>query len=88
VNTASDYRMDDRATGVRSPAEAKGLFSSLCVQKSSEAHPASNPVGNGDSFPGRKTRPERDADHSPHLVPWSKIEQKLQLQSPLSLAWR
>jgi hypothetical protein len=31
----------------------------------SEAHPASCPVGIGGSFPGGKTRPVRDADHSP-----------------------
>jgi hypothetical protein len=32
-------------TGVRSPAEAKDYSSSLCVQNSSEAHPASYPMG-------------------------------------------
>jgi hypothetical protein len=38
----------------------KDLSSSLCVQTGSGAHPA-----------GDKARPGRDADHSPHLVPWS-----------------
>jgi hypothetical protein len=32
VSTVSDYRLDDRETRVRSPAEAKDLSSSLCVQ--------------------------------------------------------
>jgi hypothetical protein len=31
-------------TGVRSPAEAKGFSSSLCIQTSSDSHPASFPI--------------------------------------------
>jgi hypothetical protein len=56
----------DRSTGVRSLAEAKGFSFSLCVHTSSEAHPASYPVGTEG-----KARPELDADHSLHLVPRS-----------------
>jgi hypothetical protein len=41
VRIVSDYRLDDRATAVLSPAEAKNFSSSLCAQTSSEAHPAS-----------------------------------------------
>jgi hypothetical protein len=41
----SDYRQDDRATGIRSPGEAEDFSSSLCVQTSSEAHPPSYPLG-------------------------------------------
>jgi hypothetical protein len=67
----SDYGLDDRAIGVRSPAEAKDFSSSLCVQNGSGAHPASCTVGTGGPFPGGKARPGRDADHSPHLVPRS-----------------
>jgi hypothetical protein len=67
----SDYALDDRAIGVRSPAEAKDFFSILCVQTGSEAHPASCPMGTGDPFPGGKARPGRDGDHSPHLEPKS-----------------
>jgi hypothetical protein len=37
----SDYELDDRAIGVRSPAEAKDFSSNLCVQTGSEAHQAS-----------------------------------------------
>jgi hypothetical protein len=61
----SDYGLDDRAIGVRSPAGAKDFSSSLCVQTGSGAHPASCTMGTGDSFPGGKARSGRDADHSP-----------------------
>jgi hypothetical protein len=41
VSIVSDYRQDDWALGVRSPAEPKEFSSSLSVQTSSEADPAS-----------------------------------------------
>jgi hypothetical protein len=51
----SDFRLDDRAIEVRSPAEAKDFSCSLCIQISSEAHPASYPMGTGGSpLPGVK----------------------------------
>jgi hypothetical protein len=59
----SDYGLDDRAIGVRSPAEAKDFSSSL--QTGSGAHPASCTMGTGGPFPEGKARPGRDADHSP-----------------------
>jgi hypothetical protein len=55
----SDYGLDDRAIGFRSPAEAKDFSSNLCVQTGSEAHPASCTMDTGG-----KARPGRDADHS------------------------
>jgi hypothetical protein len=66
----SDYGLDDRAIGVRSPAEAEDFSSNLCVQTVSGAHPASCTMGTGGPFPGGpfaggKARPGRDADHSP-----------------------
>jgi hypothetical protein len=62
----SDYWLDDRAIEVQSPAEEKEDFSSsLCVQTSSEAHPASYPMGTGGPFSGAKARPGHDADRSP-----------------------
>jgi hypothetical protein len=61
----SDYGLDDRAIGVRSPAGAKDFSSVLCVQTGSEAHPASCTMGTGGPFHGGKGRPGRDADHSP-----------------------
>jgi hypothetical protein len=61
----SDYGLDDRAIGVRSPAEAKDFSSSLCVQTGSGAHPASCTMGTGGPFPFAKARPGRYDDHSP-----------------------
>jgi hypothetical protein len=61
----SDCRLDDRATGVRSPAEAKDFSFSLYVQTSSEAHLAACPLGTGDPSPGGKAQPGLDSDHSP-----------------------
>jgi hypothetical protein len=64
-NWVSDYGLDDRAIGVRSPAGAKNFFSILCVQTGSEAHPASCTMGTGGPFTGGKAWAGRDADHSP-----------------------
>jgi hypothetical protein len=61
----SDYGLDDRAIGGRSPAGAKDFSSSLFVQTGSGAHPASCTMGIGGPFSGGKARPGRDADHSP-----------------------
>jgi hypothetical protein len=61
----SDYGLDDRATEVRSPAEAKDFFCSLSVQTGSGAHPVSCTMGTGGPFFGAKARQGRDADHSP-----------------------
>jgi hypothetical protein len=61
----SDYGLDDRAVGVRSPAGAEDFSSNLCVQTGSGANPASCTMGTGGPFPGGKARPGRDADHSP-----------------------
>jgi hypothetical protein len=71
----------DWTTGVRSPEEAKDFSSSLCVQTSSVAHPASCTMRTGGSFPGRKARPGRDADHSPHLAK-KKILSRNYIASP------
>jgi hypothetical protein len=63
VSIVSDYGLDDRAFGVRSPAD--DFSSSLCVQTGSGAHPASCSMGTGGLFPGSKARLGRDSDHSP-----------------------
>jgi hypothetical protein len=60
----SDYGLDDRAIGVRSPAGEKDFSSYLCVQTGSWAHPSSCTMGTGGTFPRAKARPGRDADHS------------------------
>jgi hypothetical protein len=51
----SNYGLEDRAIGVRSPAGAKDFSSSLCVQTGSGAHPASCSMGTGGIFPGGKS---------------------------------
>jgi hypothetical protein len=61
----SDYGLDDRAIGIRSPERAEDFSSNLCVQTGSGAHPASCTMGTGGPFPGAKARPGRDADLSP-----------------------
>jgi hypothetical protein len=74
----------DWTTEVRSPAEEKDFSSSLCIQTSSEAHPASYPIGIRGSFPGGKARSGRDADHSAHLVPRSRMSRSYTSSPP----WR
>jgi hypothetical protein len=51
----SDYGLDDREIGVRSPAGAKDFSSILCVQTGSGTHPASCTMGTGGPFPGGKS---------------------------------
>jgi hypothetical protein len=41
----SNYGLDYRANKIRTPEEAKDFSSSLCVQTSTEAHPASCAMG-------------------------------------------
>jgi hypothetical protein len=65
VSIVSGYGLGDRAIEVRSPAEAKGFSSILCVQTGSGANPASCTMGTGGPFPGVVARPGRDTDHSP-----------------------
>jgi hypothetical protein len=54
VSVMSDYGLDHRAIGVRSPTEAKDISSNLSVQTGSGAHPASCAMGTGGPFPGAK----------------------------------
>jgi hypothetical protein len=60
----SDYGLDNRAIGVRSPAGAKDFSYSLFVQTGSGSHPASCPMGTGGPSPGAKALSGSDADHS------------------------
>jgi hypothetical protein len=82
VSIVSDYRLDDRAIGVRSPAEAKDFSCSLCVNIGSGAHLTSCTMGIGGPLPSGKARPERDADHSPHLVPRSRMSRSYTSSPP------
>jgi hypothetical protein len=66
VSVVSDYGLDDRAIGVRSPAGARDFSPNLCVQTGPGAHPASCTMGTGGgAFPRGKAWPGRVADHSP-----------------------
>jgi hypothetical protein len=65
------YGLDDRGDRGSVPDKGKEFSSSLCVQTGSGAHPASCTMGTGGPFPRGKTRPESDADNSPHLMPRS-----------------
>jgi hypothetical protein len=84
----SDYGFDDRAIEVRSPAEAKDIPSSLCVQTGSGAHPASCTMGTGGSFPRGNALPGRDADRSPPSSAEVKNEQELNLVCSQASPWR
>jgi hypothetical protein len=84
----SDYGLDDRAIGVRSPAGAEDFSSSLFVQIGSGAHPASCTMGTGGPFPGGKARPGRDADHSPPSSAEVVNEEELYLLSSQAPPWR
>jgi hypothetical protein len=53
LSIVSDYEVDDRAFGVRSPAGANDFSSSLCVQTGSGAHPVQ--WVSGVLFPGIKS---------------------------------
>jgi hypothetical protein len=46
------------------------------VASVTRAHPASCPMGTGGPFPRAKARPQSDADHSPHLVPRSRMSRR------------
>jgi hypothetical protein len=69
-------------------AVVKDFPSSLCVQTSSEAHPTCCTMGTGGSFPGGKSRPGRDSDHSPPSSAEVKNKSELYPLYPLAPAWR
>jgi hypothetical protein len=67
----SDYGLDDRAIGVRSPAGARDFSPILCVQTGSGAHPASCTMGTVGPFLGAKRGRDVTMTTHPHLVPRS-----------------
>jgi hypothetical protein len=84
----SDYRLDDRAIGVRSPSEVKDFCPSLCVQTGSEAHPASYLTVTVVLSPGvKRGRGVTLASHS-HLVPRSRIGKTCTSSPPHAPPWR
>jgi hypothetical protein len=73
VSVVSDYGLNDRAIGVRSPAGAKDFPVNLCVQTGSEAHPASCTMGTGGPFPGAKRGLGVTLTTHLHLMPSSRM---------------
>jgi hypothetical protein len=63
VSIVSGYGLHDQAIEVRSPAEAKDFFPSLCPDRL--WGPAFCTMDTRGAFPGSKARPGRDVDHSP-----------------------
>jgi hypothetical protein len=88
VAQSVQYLTTDWTTEVRSPAVAKDYFSSLCVQASSEAHPAPCIMSTRGSFHGGKGRSGLDADSLPSCSNEVNNECDLYLLSPLATAWR
>jgi hypothetical protein len=60
----SDYGLDDRAIGIRSPAGPKDPLASVSRPALGPSQPPVQWVS-GVLSPGVKARPGRDADHSP-----------------------
>jgi hypothetical protein len=81
VSIVSDYRLDDRGS---MPGRGKGFFCSLCIQSSSEVHPASYPMSTGCPFLGVKRGRGATLTTHPHLVPRSKMNRSYISSSP----WR
>jgi hypothetical protein len=82
VSIVSDYELDDRAIGVRSPAGAKNFSSNLCVQTGSKAHPASCTMGTGRPFPGTKRGRGVTLTTHPHVVQMSRMSRSYTSSPP------
>jgi hypothetical protein len=78
----SDFGLDDRTFGVRSPAEVKDFFSSLCVQTGSRVHPASCQMGTRGSSPGLKSSRGVTLTTHPHLVSRSRMSRSYNFSPP------
>jgi hypothetical protein len=83
VSIASDYGLDDRAIGVRS-AEGQRIFPLTSV---SRGPPSLLHNGYRGSFPWGKARPGRDADHSSHVVPRSRMSRSYIASPPQAPPW-
>jgi hypothetical protein len=79
VSIVSDYALDDRCS---IPGRGKGFF--FRPLRPDRLWDPPNLLYNGyrESFLGGKARPGRETDHSPHLVPRSRISSKSYTSSP------
>jgi hypothetical protein len=83
--TQYDYRLNYRATGFRSPAQANYFFLQPVSKPALRPTQPPIPTGTGVLSPGGKWRPGCDADHSPQSSAYVKKEQELYLLSPCRL---
>jgi hypothetical protein len=88
VSIESDYGLDDRVIGVRSPAGAKDLSSNLCVQTGSGVHPAPCTMGTEGPFPGAKRGQGVTLTTHPHLVPRSRMSRSYTSSPSHAPPWR
>jgi hypothetical protein len=87
VSIVSGYGLDDRANEVRSPVEAKGFFLLPLCPDRFWGPPSFLYNGYRGPFPGGKSRPRCDADHSPPSSAEVENEQELYL-STQTPPWR
>jgi hypothetical protein len=85
VSIVSGYRRDDCAKEVRSPAEAKVFFFSLCINTETGAHPASCTMGTGVLSPGLKRGRSVTLTTHPHLVLRSRMIRSYTYSTPTRL---
>jgi hypothetical protein len=84
VSTVSEYGLNDRAIGDRSPAGAEGFSSILCVLTGSEDHTVSCPMGTGNRTEA-KARPGRALTTHLHLVQRSRMSMSYTSSPPKRL---
>jgi hypothetical protein len=84
VSIVSDYGLDDRAIGVRSPSGENNFSFSLYIHIGSETHPAFCTMGTGSPFPGAKRGWGVTLTTHPHLVPRSKTSMRYTSSPPKS----
>jgi hypothetical protein len=76
METSVKYKLQRNTIGIGAEepgSEAKDFPSSFCVQTSSEAHPASQPMSTAGPFPGVKSDRDMTLTTHSHLVTKSKM---------------